>query len=115
MQQALNTLLEFLKQGITAIFKFFQLAFNWAFDQFGRLTQVRFGSLTTWKQVVIVVVVLVVVGLLVRAGKELLEAGERILAAFVTLLAALVHVLPWILGAGVVAFLGLLVLNNVNF
>lgn len=115
MQQVLNTLLEFLKQGIAAVFRFFQLIFNWAFDQFLRLTQLHFDTLPVWKKVGLATTVVIVIGLLIRAGKELWEAGERILNAFVTLLSALVRVLPWVLIAGVVAFLGMIIIHNVNF
>lgn len=114
MQQILNALIQFLQQGLSAIFKFFQLIYNWAFEQILRLSHVPFSSWPVWKQVLTAIAGIAILGLLIRAGKELWGAGEAVLAAFATLLRVLVHILPWVLMAGLVAFVVLLVVNNVN-
>jgi hypothetical protein len=40
MQQILNQLLQFLQQGISAIFRFVQLSWTWSVGQITQLTQV---------------------------------------------------------------------------
>ncbi len=115
MQQVLNAILQFLQQGITAIFKFFQLIYTWAFDQVMRLTQVPFNDWPLWKQIFFAIAALAVIALLVRAAKELFEAGKQVLEAFVTLLRVLVLIMPWVLAAGLVAFVALLIVNHVAF
>ena len=40
MEQMFNQLLQFLQQGIAAIFRFVQLIWSWSVDQISRLLQV---------------------------------------------------------------------------
>ena len=87
MQQFFNQLLQFLQQGIAAIFKFVQLIWTWAVTQISTLTQVHWQSWPLWKQVLLVVIIAGVAWALYKVAKELWEAGERILAAFAALLA----------------------------
>ena len=54
MQQFFNQLLQFLQQGIAAIFKFVQLIWTWSVSQIGALTQVPWQSWPLWKQVLLV-------------------------------------------------------------
>jgi hypothetical protein len=114
MQQFFNQLLQFLQQGIAAIFRFVQLIWTWSVGQISTLTHVPWQSWPLWKQVVLVLVIAGVVWALFKAGKELWEAGERILAGFAALLGVLVRTLPSILLAGLIALGGLWILNNVD-
>ena len=111
MQQFLTQLLQFLQQGIAAIFKFVQLIWAWSIGQISALTQVPWQSWPLWKQVLLVVVIGAVAWALYRAGKQLWDAAERILAAFAALLGVLVKTLPSVIVAGLVALGGLWVLN----
>jgi hypothetical protein len=114
MQQFFNQLLQFLQQGIAAIFKFVQLIWTWSVGQISALTHVPWQSWPLWKQVLLVVVIGAVAWALFKAGKELWNAAERILAAFAALLGVLVRTLPSVIVAGLIALGGVWVLNNVD-
>jgi hypothetical protein len=114
MQQFFDQLLQFLQQGISAIFRFVQLIWTWTVDQIGTLVQVPWQDWPLWKQILLVLVIGGVAWALFKAAKELWEAGERILAAFATLLGVLVRTLPRVLVAGVVALGGVWLLNNLD-
>lgn len=114
MQQIFNQFLQFMQQGISAIFKFIQLVWAWSVGQITSLMSVSWQSWPLWKQVLLVLVAAGVVWALYRAAMELWEAGARVLTAFATLLIALVNTLPNILIAGVVALGGVWVLNNLD-
>jgi hypothetical protein len=115
MQQVFNQLLQFLQQGISAIFRFVQLIWTWSIGQIQSLVMVPWQNWPLWKLLLLIVVIGGVVWALYRAGKDLWEAGERTLAAFAGLLGVLVKTLPNILMAGVIALAGVWVLNNVDF
>jgi hypothetical protein len=94
MQQVFNQLLQFLQQGISAIFRFVQLIWTWAVEQISSLTNVPWHNWPLWKLIVLVFVIGGVVWALYRAASDLWEAGERILGAFAALLGVLVKTLP---------------------
>ena len=112
--QFLNQLIQFLQQGIAAIFKFIQLIWTWSISQITQVMNSPWQSWPLWKQVVLVLVIAGVVWALFKAGKELWEAGERILAGFAALLGVLVRTLPSILLGGLIALGGVWILNNVD-
>jgi hypothetical protein len=114
MQQFLNQLIQFLQQGIAAIFRFVQLIWTWAVAQISSLTNVPWHNWPLWKQIVLVLVIAGVVWALFRAAKELWEAGERILGAFAALLGVFVKTLPSVMLAGLIALGGVWVLNNLD-
>jgi hypothetical protein len=114
MQQVFNQLLQFLQQGIAAIFRFVQLIWTWTVGQITQLTQVPWQNWPLWKQILLVLVLAGVIWALYKAAKELWDAGERILAAFAALLGVLVKTLPSVLLAGLIALGGIWVLNNVD-
>jgi hypothetical protein len=115
MQQFFDQLLQFLQQGIAAIFRFVHLIWGWSVAQISSLTRVPWQDWPLWKQIFLVLVIGAVVYALYKVAVELWEAGERILAAFATLLGVLVRTLPSVLIAGIVALAGLWILNNVDF
>ncbi len=114
MKQIFDQLLQFLQQGIAAIFKFVQLVWTWSIDQITKVFQAPWGDWPIWKQVLFVLVIAAVAYALFVAAMRLWEAGVAVLAAFASLLGALVYTLPSILIAGVIALAGLWALNNVN-
>jgi hypothetical protein len=114
MKQIFDQLLNFLQQGIAAIFRFVQLIWTWSVDQISRLLSVPWQEWPLWRQILLVLVITAVIYALIAAAKDLWEAGERILAAFATLLGVLVKTLPRVLVAGVVALGGVWVLNNLD-
>ena len=115
MKQIFEQFLEFLQQGVSAIFRFVQLVWTWSADQIGRILQVPWENWPLLKQILLVIVVAAVAYLLFIAATRLWAAGIRVLTAFANLLIAFVVTLPTILIAGVVAVAGLWALNNFNF
>lgn len=113
--QFVDQLLDFLRQGITAIFRFIETIWRWSVEQILQVPWGALGDLTLWKQLLLVIIAGGVIYLLYRAAMELLEAGEKALAAFATLLTVFVRTLPPILLAGVVAAVGAWIVNNVAF
>ncbi len=114
MQQFFNQVLQFLQQGISAIFRFVQLIWTWSVDQISRLVQVPWQDWPLWKVILLTLVIAGVAWALFKAAKELWEASERILAAFATLLGVLVRTLPRVLVAGLIALGGVWLLNNLD-
>ncbi len=112
--QFLNQLLQLLQQGLAAIFRFIGMVWQWTISQVSAVPWDRLNELSPVKVVLLVVMGIVVVYLLYRAGRELLEAGEKLLNAFVTLLTVFVRTLPYILIAGVVAAGGAWLINHVH-
>jgi hypothetical protein len=114
MKQIFDQFLQFLQQGIAAIFKFVQLIWTWSIDQITKVTQAPWENWPLWKQILLVIVIAAVAYALFIAAKQLWFAGVHVLSAFASFLGALVVTLPTILIAGVVALAGLWVINNLN-
>lgn len=114
MQQIFNQILQFVQQGLAAIFRFVQLVWTWSVGQITRVADSPWQSWPLWKQVLLVLIIAGVAWALYKAGKELFEAAERTLNAFAVLLAALVKTLPPVLLAGLIALGGVWLLNNLD-
>ena len=114
MHQLFNQLLQFVQQGIAAIFRFVHLIWNWSVEQILRVLDAPWQTWPFWKQVLLALIAAGVVWALYKAAAELWEAGERTLAAFAGLLGALVRTLPHVLIAGVIAMGGIWVINNLD-
>jgi hypothetical protein len=114
MQQILNQILQFLQEGIAAIFRFIQLVWNWSSAQIAKLFSVPWENWPLWKQFLLAVVLAIVIWILFTAVMRLWASAVRVLAAFAGLLVVLVSTLPAILLAGLVALAGLWTVNNVN-
>ncbi len=114
MERAFDQFLEFVKQGVSAIFAFIEIVWTWAVGQITTLTSVPWQNWPLWKQVLLIIIAAAVAFALVKAALELWAAGARILTAFATLLIALVGTLPSIALAGAVALGGVWILNNVD-
>jgi hypothetical protein len=113
--QFINQLLQFLQQGLAAIFRFIQIIWQWSVTQILALPWDRLSTLSLPKLILLILVGCAVIYFLYRAARELLDAGEKALAAFATLLTVFVRTLPPILIAGVSAAAGAWVINHVNF
>jgi len=114
MKQIIEQFLQFLQQGIAAIFRFVELVWVWSSDQINKMMQAPWENWPLWKQILLVIIVLAVAYALFIAARQLWVAGIRVLAAFASFVGALVLTLPPILLAGVVALAGLWVINNLN-
>ena len=115
MNQIINQIVQFLQQGIAAIFKFFQLIWTWSFGQMVTIFQSDWQKLPIWKMIVLAVVVIAIAYTLYKAALQLWEAAEKILKAFIGLLSVLITILPFIVIAGLIAAAGGWVIQNVNF
>ena len=114
MQQIFNQLLQFVQQGVSAIFKFIQLIWAWSVGQITTLMSVPWQDWPLWKQVLLVLIAGGVIYALYSVAMQLFEASTRILTAFATLLIALVNTLPSVIVAGAIALGGVWVLNNLD-
>ena len=112
--QFVNQLIQFLQQGIAAIFKFVQLVWTWSIGQITQVVQSPWQSWPFWKQALLVLVLAAVVYALFKVAKELWEAGERVLGAFAALLGVFVKTLPQVVIAGLIAMGGVWLINNVD-
>jgi len=54
MQQIISSIVQFLQQGIAAIFKFLELVWTWSFGQIIAVFQSDWKSLPVWKIVILV-------------------------------------------------------------
>jgi hypothetical protein len=114
MHQILSQIVHFLEQGIAAIFHFVALIWNWSVDQVTKLFAEPWHEWPILKVLLLVIVIAAVVWALYRVFWEIWLAAERILSAFATLLAVFVHTLPRVLLAGVIALVGVWVMNHLD-
>jgi hypothetical protein len=114
MHHIFSVILQFLQQGIAAIFHFVELVWNWTADQIAKLAVVPWRDWPFLKIVLLIVIVVIVVWALYHVAWRLWLATARILAAFAAFLVVLVETLPRILLAGVVALGGLWVINHLD-
>jgi hypothetical protein len=114
MKEILDQFLQFLQQGIAAIFKFVHLVWTWSTAQITKMMQAPWDAWPLWKQVLLAIIVVAVAYALFIAATRLWVAGVRVLATFVAFLGALVYTLPPILIAGVIALGGMWLINNFN-
>ena len=114
MQHAFNQLLQFLQQGIAAIFHFVQMLWTWSVGQISALLAVPWQQWPLWKDILLALVLVAVIWALYRAAIELFAAGERILIAFAHLLSVLVRTLPSVVFAGLIALGGVWLMNHLD-
>lgn len=114
MNQIIDQIVAFLKMGIEAIFRFFELIWTWSFGQMLDIFRSDWQSLPVWKIIVLAIAVIAIVYVLYKGIIALWKAAESILKAFIGLLSVLVSILPYILIAGLIAFGTSWVIQNVN-
>jgi hypothetical protein len=114
MHNILNQILQFLQQGIAAIFRFIHLIWTWSVDQISKVVAAPWQDWPVLKVIMLILVAAVVIWLLFQVAVQLWGAAERILAAFAGLLVALVHTLPRVLLAGLIALGGIWIINHVD-
>jgi hypothetical protein len=112
--QLVNQFLQFLQQGLSAVFRFIEIIWRWSVTQIAAVPWNRLSELPWYKAVMLAICAGAVAYFLYRAARELLEAGEKALTAFVTLLTVLIRTLPPILLAGAAAAVGAWAINHVN-
>jgi hypothetical protein len=115
VEQIISAIMQFLQQGIVAIFKFLELVWTWSFGEIITIFHSDWKALPIWKLGVLVAVVAAIAYVLYKTVMVLWEAAVAVFAAFVALLSAFVSVFPYIVAAGLIAFAGGWVIHNVNF
>lgn len=114
MNQIIDQIVVFLKMGIEAIFRFFELVWTWSFGQMLAIFQSDWQSLPIWKIAILILAVAAIAYVLYRGIIQLWKAAEQILKAFIGLLTVLVSILPFILIAGLIAAGASWVIQNVT-
>src|ERR1041384_6274685 len=76
MQHAFNQLLQFLQQGIAAIFHFVQMIWTWSVGQISALLAAPWQQWPLWKDILLALVLVAVIWALYRAAIELFAAGD---------------------------------------
>lgn len=115
MEKIIRQIVDFLSSGIEAILKFLSLVWTWSFGQIITIFQSNWQALPFWKLFVLAIVSITIAYLLFRALREIWSAAEGVFRSFVALLSAFVTVLPWVVGAGLTAFAGGWLIQNLNF
>lgn len=115
MEHIIKQVVQFLEQGITAVFKFLELVWSWSFGQIVTVFQSDWQSLPFWKIIVLALIISGIIYLLYRAAQDLWGATLEVFKAFVALLSAFVTVMPLILISGLLAFGGGWIIRTVNF
>jgi hypothetical protein len=111
----INSIVQFLQQGIAAIFKFLQLVWNWSFGQIVSVFSSDWQSLPIWKIVVLIIALGAIAYILYKAFMVLWSGVVALFHAFVELLGKFVSVLPQIVIAGIIAFAAGYVIQHINF
>ena len=78
MKQIFDQFLQFLQQGIAAIFRFVHLVWTWSIDQISRMMQAPWGTWPLWKQVLLIVVIAAVAYVLLIVARRLWFAGVHV-------------------------------------
>jgi hypothetical protein len=112
MQRFFDLLVQFVQQGIAAIFRFIQFVWIWSIGQITTLLQAPWQEWSYPKRGALVLIIVVVAYTLYWVYKDLWAAGQTIIGAFGTLLNVLIRTLPRILIAGLIALGGIWALNN---
>ncbi|MFN3622918.1 MAG: hypothetical protein ACK4TP_02555 [Hyphomicrobium sp.] len=115
MNGIINSIVQFLQQGIAAIFKFLQLIWTWSFGQIVAVFSSDWQALPIWKIVVLIVALAAIAYILYRAALVLWSGVVALFQAFVALLSTFVSVLPQIVIAGLIAFGAGYVIQHINF
>jgi hypothetical protein len=74
--QLIDQLLNFIRTGLSAVFRFIELVWRWAVQQILSVPWGALGDLPLWKQLLLVIVAAAVIYLLYRAIREMLDAGR---------------------------------------
>jgi hypothetical protein len=114
MQQFLYLFIDFVRQGVGAIFRFVQAVWMWAVDQCGNLLQTPWQDWDPIKLLLLTLIVSGIVWYLYKAIWELYDASTKILAALATLMGVLIKTVPQVLIAGLIALAGVALLNNID-
>jgi hypothetical protein len=112
--QIINQLVQFLQQGIAAIFKFIQLVWTWSIGQISQVTQAPWQSWPLWKQVLLVLVLAAVVFRAIQSRQGALGSRRARPCSFRHPARGFRENAPQVVVAGLIALGGLWLINNFN-
>ena len=115
MQQFFDVFIDFVRQGIGAIFRFVAAVWIWAAEQLGRLLSMPWHAWPVWRVVLLAVMIYGLGWYLWKSLSELWDAGKKTLAALGTMMGVLIKTLPQIVLAGVLALAGVWLLTTLDF
>jgi hypothetical protein len=115
MQQFFEVFVEFVRQGIGAIFRFVAAVWKWAAEQLGKLLSMPWQDWPIWRVILLAVMIYGLGWYLWKSLKELWDAWKKTLAALGTMLGVLIKTLPQIVLAGLLALAGVWALTALDF
>ncbi|HEX5957263.1 MAG TPA: hypothetical protein VFY92_01225 [Hyphomicrobiaceae bacterium] len=115
MQQFFDVFIDFVRQGIGAIFRFVAAIWSWAATQVGNLFRLPWQDWPMWRVLLLAALLFGLGWYLYKALWELWEAWKKTLAALAGMMAVLIKTLPQILLAGLIALAGVWILSNLDF
>ena len=112
MQRFFNIFIDFVYQGVSAIFRFVGAVWSWAAGQVANLVELPWQDWPMWRVILLGFLLFGLGWYLYWALWELWEAWKKILAALATMMGVLIKTLPQILIAGLIALAGIWVLSQ---
>lgn len=114
MQQFFDVFIDFVRQGIDAIFRFVAAVWSWAAGQVGSLLAMPWQDWPMWRVLLLALLLFGLGWYLWKALWELWDAWKKVLTALATMMGVLIKTLPQILIAGLIALAGVWVLSNLD-
>ena len=114
MEQSIRQIANLIQKAIAGIIDALQFAWIWSFGQIFNVFRSDWQSLPAWKMAVLAIVMIAIVVLLYVAAKRMWSALISVFQSLLAALTAFVYVLPYIVGAGAVAFIGGYVIKSVT-
>jgi hypothetical protein len=115
MQHFFDVFIDFVRQGISAIFRFVAAVWMWAAEQLGKLLLMPWQDWPIWRVILLALMIYGLGWYLWKSLKELWTAGKNTLNALAAMLAVLIKTLPQIVLAGLIALAGVWVLTALDF
>jgi hypothetical protein len=115
MQQFFDVFIDFVRQGIGAIFRFVAAVWMWAAEQLGKLLLMPWQDWPIWRVILLALMIYGLGWYLWKSLKELWTAGKNTLNALGAMMAVLIKTLPQIVLAGLIALAGVWVLTALDF
>ena len=114
MEQVIRQIANLIQTAIAAIIDALQFVWIWSFGQIFAVFRSDWQSLPVWKIAVLAITVIAIAVLLYVAARRMWAALLGVFKALIAALSAFVYVLPYIVGAGAVAFAGAYIVKSIT-
>lgn len=114
MRQFFDVFIDFVRQGIGAIFRFVAAVWSWAVGRVSELLTMPWQDWPMWRVLLLALLLFGLGWYLWKALQELWDAWKKVLAALGIMMGVLIKTLPQILIAGLVALAGVWVLSSLD-